>query len=1177
MYKKDEIIQIPTIEYYYSFIYYLSLLLKKQENIVNFSYVIDFIKKIDNDNNSQNNELRKLFVSKIILYLINNFEGIKESDEYNIIIDSMKKKNEKIIDNTNVFKNYNLNFENIKEISLKKLYLDILVELIKNKKLENYDFSNDILTKLDLENIDINHKMFKVLKNILEDEKYICDYKMNSIEDFFKETKINFYYILIKYFFKNSFYIYNIPLLYKIRNTIINIIKTKRKEFLSHFYFENINLFNRFYYNIKFILDSNYYHLLFIDIIFGNIYEETLKNDRKNRKEYINNLNILENIIDKMAIIIYMFKQKRKDMGKAQIEFKDIQKTYKQIEQMIKDKRIDKMGSDDKLILSKYFIDNNNKDSLLKIFCQDSFDFFLNESIKLNQKEKKNKLNQILKYYKTFFFESKKDDINSIEYAISAQGDLDYEINGPVYEKAEILNDRIPLINYLYKINDGNKTELEMQKIIEKYNSLEKNILERNLNTEREVISQLFEYFSDKNNENFLIRIFGKESYEFVLNYYNENTEDSKNVEKNEIIKTKEFYKNNENENNSKIKYQFNSEKEDSSTKFHTTDSKKITICHNYEQKRLCREEKIAYRILKKSEAILNTKKEGNKFVFKYESVRYGDHHILISYEKLLQIKECLNSIESIISESFIKYMEFLKEFKDKLNKEFEQGYKLKIVLEFKIIDETDKDSIFNIDCNYKHYLPNLDTEIFKEENILLKKTNSESFLYFIQSINDNIYKESLEKELNKASDNSSKKNLNNKGNNTSISLDKTNSINLNECSKSEEDYFAQDYQILKIIGIKGEHNTTAEFIIELSNGCFISGGTDNTLKIYDKDILEINEIKNEEWTYSCFEREKEKQNDHEIELITCRNKKFCQIFLSSKNLEEIKDKSQKYEINEIESKNCIQVGENNFAIICHNSSYFKNLFNPQNDSKIFNFSIVPNRSYIGSIKINQNIIALTSNKVQHYGKDKLIFYNIDKNTISKEINKSFTSGINGLAIMTWGETKIKNKILLCACTKYFDDQENGIYLVNLSLEDKQKDKIHFYGTGNFQVFCFCPILNVNPDNDILENGKEKVILDTEYFLVGGFDVDKKEGAIKLYKTIYDEKENNNKIEFLQDIEFERNKDFSGFEGAISCIIQAKKEYNGNILVTCYSGKVYLLTRPNLEYYQKKNNKKAVK
>jgi hypothetical protein len=311
LYEEEEIIQIENKKYEYSFIYYLSLLLKDNKDIVNFNFEIDFIKIIDNDNNNQENELQKLFVSKIILDIIYSYEGTENDED----IEKMKEKNKKYItDNKNLLKNYNLNIDEIDEISLEKLYINIIIELIKNKKFENYDFSYNILINLDLENIDINQNMFKELKNILNEEKYIKDYKVNDIEDFFVEKNINFYYILTKYILKNSFFIYNIPLLYNTRNTIIKIIKAKRKEFLSHFNKGNIELFERLNYNIKFILDSYYYHNIFIGLIFDHILEEAIKNENRNWEEYKKKLNNLEKNNDKIKLFTYIYESKRKDV-----------------------------------------------------------------------------------------------------------------------------------------------------------------------------------------------------------------------------------------------------------------------------------------------------------------------------------------------------------------------------------------------------------------------------------------------------------------------------------------------------------------------------------------------------------------------------------------------------------------------------------------------------------------------------------------------------------------------------------------------------------------------------------------------------------------------------------------------------------------------------------------------
>ena len=386
--------------------------------------------------------------------------------------------------------------------------------------------------------------------------------------------------------------------------------------------------------------------------------------------------------------------QKKKE--KEKFEFREILKTYKQVEQMIKDKKIKKMRKDDKLILSKYFIDKNNKNSLLSIFGQDSYDFFLSENIKFNEIEKNekiNKLKQILEYYK-----------------------IDYKKYKPDFEKAKMIKERMPLIKYLFKIKDENKTESEMQQIIEKYNSLEKFISERNskkaINIENETKSQLLDYFKDKNNEDFLIKIFGKENYEFALKYFNENMDD-KFPEKDKRKDIDKQDKNNTKENYNAIKNQNNIENSSlnllsSSTKL---DSTSIPIIKtNNSQQIKSYEEKLANHILEKSEVILNTKKEAEKLFFLFESVSYGNNHIFISNDKLEQIKQYLknNKIENKIAKSYFKYMEFLDEFKKRIYKEFINEYKLKIGLEFQIIDKDNNGSIFYINCNYKFYSPDL-------------------------------------------------------------------------------------------------------------------------------------------------------------------------------------------------------------------------------------------------------------------------------------------------------------------------------------------------------------------------------------------------------------------------------------------------------------------------------------
>ena len=121
---------------------------------------------------------------------------------------------------------------------------------------------------------------------------------------------------------------------------------------------------------------------------------------------------------------------------------------------------------------------------------------------------------------------------------------------------------------------------------------------------------------------------------------------------------------------------------------------------------------------------------------------------------------------------------------------------------------------------------------------------------------------------------------------------------------------------------------------------------------------------------------------------------------------------------------------------------------------------------------------------------------------------------------------------------KYFSNQKNGILLVNVQKENKQKIEL-FYDTKNFEVYCFCQVL-------LHDNMNNKI--ESDFLLVGGFNVERREGRINLFKILYNAIGNINNIEYLNDIEI-------GFEGAVNSIIQSEKY--GNILSSCYDGYIF--------------------
>lgn len=359
------------------------------------------------------------------------------------------------------------------------------------------------------------------------------------------------------------------------------------------------------------------------------------------------------------------------------------------------------------------------------------------------------------------------------------------------------------------------------------------------------------------------------------------------------------------------------------------------------------------------------------------------------------------------------------------------------------------------------------------------------------------------------------------------------------------------NFNILEFIRIIGNHKNSADFIIELENNCLISGGTDNKLIIYSPYY---NKIKRKYFPNSIYKIYETKMKKEEIQIIASSNEKTYLIGINKNN----------YELSSFQEDKgcslCFKFKDEDFIICCQTGGFhllnlFSKIIKIRQEMKIFD------KSYKGGIIINDYIIALTSNRVIPYGEDKLVIYNKSLRKITFEvIGYSFIPSSNGLNIVTRNE----NTIILCACKKYLKDQKNGILLVNYEMGKKKKINHIFYNTKYFEVYCFCSIfIKDELNNKILEENIRKI--DTDYFLVGGYDQKKNKGMIKLYKIIYTEKFIETKIEFIQDIDIIKSEKFKGFKEPISSMIQSKR--NGNLLISSWDGNIYLFKPPNISYF----------
>ena len=405
--------------------------------------------------------------------------------------------------------------------------------------------------------------------------------------------------------------------------------------------------------------------------------------------------------------------------------------------------------------------------------------------------------------------------------------------------------------------------------------------------------------------------------------------------------------------------------------------------------------------------------------------------------------------------------------------------------------------------------------------------------------------------------------------------------------------------EILKFVKVMGNHKNTADEIQELKNGYFASYGTDNKLTIYNKQFNVILPGDNlDDWISYILEITSSEKIEKDIQIIICTNQS---LYLNQINLEKVTSRIQRYEYG---GMLCLELKKNNYVICGHEGAdHFSDLFSKIIQSKK---NRLFNEAYRGGIILNQNLVAFSSNVCMPGGEDKIKFYNPNSKKIVREIaDYSFILSPTGLTLIeSKNDDKKLNKIFLAACKKYYDNQKNGI-LAMISEFGESESMIHkFYDTGNFEVHCFCSLSIVDKkDINIFINNEIKKTK-TDYFLVGGFDQDSRQGLIKLYKAKFDENPDETFIEFIQDIKVEKrnkipeniqdllnNKEypideegmkklreykqkkfkdcniFTNFKGAVSSITQSS--LYGNILVSCYDGNIYLLTPPNLEYYLK--------
>ena len=541
--------------------------------------------------------------------------------------------------------------------------------------------------------------------------------------------------------------------------------------------------------------------------------------------------------------------------------------------------------------------------------------------------------------------------------------------------------------------------------------------------------------------------------------------------------------------------------------------------------------------ILKNSKMIfyVSINKKINPEINKIEII-YGDEK-MISFDEMLNILENNNEYENrsklnINFKLLLNYICLCKGIIENQVNNYQFEYNFKLYFEFTKNPSTD--NIYNINAEYNvqgHPFYKLDIGT-SDENILLKKYNELEGLHTLMkrlNFQLDLANDKLEETLYKSTLLCSK-----------ISRVVKKDIENFFTSEIIDEIEIIDYQILRFEKLIFKHENSVKFFLELKNGYYFSCGNDIQMVLYDKDFKVLTKKNSLDDVLYCITEIN--NNEKSIELFASYGKNIYTIDIDKTNYE---IETKMYEIPNMKTLFCGKLNNNDCVLGGINCAMkIIDLFNFNKDDKksykLLNFSI-----RMGLI-INDKYIALISNELIPYGTNTLAICDIIENKSKYIISEySFNLSENSLSLINFEDGK---KILICACKKYKSNQSNGILVVNMNLIEGENIKYKYYITNNFIPYCFCQIFL------------------TAFILIGGFNILKRKGEILLYiiKDI-------NELIFVQNIEIidDKYNNFNGIDMPINNIIQTKD--SGKIIVTTIDGNIFLFSKPNLDYYNKKH------
>ena len=220
---------------------YLYLLINESE-LVNYKYNFDIVEKADKMEKEAKYGITKIILCKIIKTLIKNYKESEDVDGYEdekwTKLDNYYK--DEIKANKDGLKDYRMDIDLDKlydedKTIIEVIYSNIIKILIKEDKLNLSNETLDFLEELEIKDLRLTPIIVNGLLKVFDEEKNICEYKIENFKDLENKKKLIFYQMLFEYILKDSIYIDYIPFLTKTRQSIIEIIRKNNDYFEEEF------------------------------------------------------------------------------------------------------------------------------------------------------------------------------------------------------------------------------------------------------------------------------------------------------------------------------------------------------------------------------------------------------------------------------------------------------------------------------------------------------------------------------------------------------------------------------------------------------------------------------------------------------------------------------------------------------------------------------------------------------------------------------------------------------------------------------------------------------------------------------------------------------------------------------------------------------------------------------